>query len=89
MKYLIILALTTILYSCGSQQKCYPSKRSRDYAVIKTDGNLIKHSWKATLISMKKTFKGYKLVFISGEDTIVRFSPCPEKVGECYYVLKS
>lgn len=34
MKHLLsILLLTIVLYSCGNQYKCYPSKKSRDYAV--------------------------------------------------------
>lgn len=88
---LIILALTTILYSCGSQRSCYPSKRSKDYAVIKTDGNIIKSDYRKTsLVSVSKTMKGNKHVFVTDtSDTLIVFLDYRYCVGECYWVLKS
>lgn len=87
MKLIIILALTTILYSCGSQRNCYPSKRSKDYAI--KQGIMTNNCWKTTLISVKPTMKGFKHLFVTEQnDTIIRFDYCPLTVGECYYLVK-
>ena len=61
MKLLLIL----IAFSSCSTYRCYPSKGSRDYALIET----------------KYTLKGYKHVFVSGIDTLIDYYPIPKKIG--------
>jgi len=91
MKLLTLLLSVAILTSCGNQYRCYPSKKSRDYAETEIkEGVITKNHEKAILVSVNRTMKGYRHLFVDGQkDTIVKFFNCPLKVGECYYILKN
>jgi len=91
MKLLTLLLSVAILTSCGNQYRCYPSKKSRDYAETEIkEGVITKNHEKAILVSVNRTMKGYRHLFVTErKDTIARFFNCPLNVGDCYYVLKN
>jgi len=91
MKLLTLLLSVAILTSCGNQYRCYPSKKSRDYAETEIkEGVITKNHEKAILVSVNRTMKGYRHLFVTErKDTIARFFNCPLSVGDCYYVLKN
>lgn len=90
MKYILFILSITLLTSCASQRYCQPSRKSKDWAVLKpgtiTDSLYVK----TTLISATRTMKGVKNTFIAENgDTIIRYENKALKVGECYLVLKN
>lgn len=87
---LFLLAVCMIHASCT--YRCYPSKRSKDWAEVhlKDDGRIAQDYWKTTLIKQSKTMKGFKCLFLrENGDTVVRFFQCPLEVNRCYWVMKS
>lgn len=74
-----------LLTSCGTQYRCYPSKGSKDYAILL--GDKAPDNWrKTTLVSVTKTMKGNKHLFIAENgDSVIRYYNSNLKQG-CYYL---
>lgn len=87
---LLVLTISIVLFSCAPQGRCYPSKRSKDYAETQIkEGIITKNHEKTILVSVNRTMKGFKHLFVTERnDTIARYFNCPLSVGDCYYVLK-
>lgn len=68
-KILVAAIAAAMLHSCTTY-KCYPSKKSKDYALVKKT----------------PTTKGYKLVFVSGTDTVIKTvqDGWNYKLNQCY-----
>lgn len=89
MKNILFFIAIVLLVSCSSQRYCQPSKRSKDWAVLK-EGTISKEHERSTLVSIKKTMLGEKHLFVTDQgDTIYKTYQQRLCVGECYYVLKN
>lgn len=90
--FISLIALSLNQNGCD-KGKCQPSRGSKDWAeVTLKDGNISTNEnlRRATLISVTRTMKGQKHLFIADTgDSIVRFYNTRLCIGECYYLKVS
>lgn len=85
----ILLILSVALYSCSSPYRCQPSKKSRDYAILK-EGSISADYVKTTLVTVQRTMKGNQHLFVTeSNDTIKLYLNWRGCAGECYWLHKN
>lgn len=85
----VLLIMIAIIMNSCTTYRCYPSKRSKDYAVLKEGGTIAQANdyRRTTLISIRRTMKGYKHLFVTDESDSIYLYLYPKlEVGECYLI---
>lgn len=88
---IILIAIVVIMNSCTTY-RCYPSKRSKDYAgAVLLDGTIAQANEyrRTTLVKVIRTMKGYRHLFVSDDGDTATLYLYPALTKDSCYLVKT